>query len=386
MKDDGVAARYRRGLECVLGSAFTRGNRVQVLRNGDEIFPAMLDAIGNARTSICLTTFVYWTGDIAERFAHALSDKAREGVRVRVVLDSVGAHKMSRQLVDSMTQAGVRIRWFRPFSWLRPWHFDKRTHRKILVCDGEVGFTGGVGIAKEWEGDAQSPQQFRETHVRITGQAVRGLQSAFLDNWNECGDWDNECTAAAPREDEGDVEMQVVRASSTVGWTSSASLVRTLVELANTRIRITTAYFAPDDVLVDLLIQAHRRGVRVELLLPGELGDSELSRLAGHPSTEKLLDAGVKAWNYAPARMHAKVITVDGVVSFVGSVNMNHRSMGKDEECGALALDPALAAVLDAQFEADCGTSRALDADRFRQRGAWMKFKERLARMVVWEV
>lgn len=384
--DQDWAEPYRCQLECLLGSAFSRGNAVEVLRNGVEIFPAMLEAIRSAETSICLTTFVYWTGDIAREFADALSQKAREGLRVRVVLDAVGANKMSRKLVDQMKDAGVRIRWFRPFSWLHPWNFDKRTHRKILVCDGKVGFTGGVGIAKEWEGDAETHEQFRETHVRIRGPSLGGLQSAFLDNWNECGEWDNECTVNRPCHDEGDVEMQVVRASSTIGWTSSATLVRSLVELARERLRITTAYFAPDGILVELLLAAHARGVRVELLVPGKHSDSAMSRLAGHPSLQRLLDAGVPAWIYGPAMIHTKVITVDGVVSFVGSVNMNHRSMGKDEECGALALDRGLADTLDAQFEHDCSTSQRLDAEGFRRRGAWMKLRERLARLAIGEV
>lgn len=385
-EDHDPAQRYRSQLECLLGSAFTRGNTVEVFRNGDEIFPAMLKSIDEADTSICLTTFVYWTGDIARTFADALSKKARAGVRVRVVLDAVGANKMSRKLVDEMKAAGVRIRWFRPFSWLRPWHFDKRTHRKILVCDGKHGFTGGVGIAKEWEGNAETTSQFRETHVRITGPAVSGLQSAFLDNWNECGEWDNACTVNLPRQTGGEVEMQVVRASSTIGWTSSATLVRSLVELARERLRITSAYFAPDDILVELLLAAHARGVKVELLLPGKHCDSQISRLAGHPSLQRLLDAGLSAWTYGPAMIHAKVITIDGVVSFVGSVNMNHRSMGKDEECGALALDRDLVDILDRQFEEDCATSHRLDAATFRRRGAWLKFRERLARLVLGEV
>src|SRR5690606_17200742 len=179
-------AHYRRALEATLGIPFAEGNSIRVLRNGKEIFPALLEAIEQAEHTIDFLTYVYWTGDIAERFADALIRKARQGVDVDVILDAFGAKQMNRQLVQKMEQAGVTVCWFRPMTW-RLWRFDNRTHRKILVCDGAVGFTGGVGIAEEWEGDALNPSQWRDTHIRVEGPAVHGIHAAFLGNWSEMG-------------------------------------------------------------------------------------------------------------------------------------------------------------------------------------------------------
>ncbi|WP_458527090.1 phospholipase D-like domain-containing protein [Onishia taeanensis] len=377
------AAYYRTELEYALGTPFTAGNQVDVLRNGVEIFPAMLGAIEAAEESIDVVTYVYWTGDIARRVADALARKAREGLRVRVVLDAVGTQKMASEVVDQMREAGVEVRLFRPIRLPRPWQADKRTHRKILVCDDRLGFVGGVGIAAEWEGDARTPDEWRETHLRVSGPAVIGLHSAFLDNWNECGAWQwAPIRQALPVHEDG-VLVQCVRASSTIGWTESAAMLRSLVAVSRVRLRIVTAYFAPDNALVEQMISALERGVAVELLVPGRYNDSRLSQLAGHPSIERLLDAGATVWVFLPTMLHAKVITVDGRLACVGSVNVNHRSMGKDEECCALMLSDAVTATLDRQFDEDCRRAQCLDADTFRERGRWTRVKEQGARLLL---
>ncbi|WP_136253893.1 phospholipase D-like domain-containing protein [Onishia niordana] len=376
-------AYYRTELEYALGTPFTTGNHVDVLRNGVEIFPAMLKAIEAAEESIDVVTYVYWTGEIARRFADTLARKAREGLRVRVVLDAVGTQQMSDELVTQMREAGAEVRLFRPIRLPRPWQADKRTHRKILVCDDRLGFIGGVGIAEEWEGDARTPDEWRETHLRVSGSAVIGLHSAFLDNWNECGAWQWQPIRQAPPVHEEGVLVQCVRASSTIGWTESAAMLRSLVAVSHVRLRIVTAYFAPDDALVEQMVSALERGVEVELLVPGRYNDSRLSQLAGQPSIERLLDAGAKVWVFLPTMLHAKVITVDGRLSCVGSVNVNHRSMGKDEECCALMLSDAVTATLDGQFDDDCQRAQYMDADTFRQRGRWTRLKEQGARLLL---
>jgi cardiolipin synthase A/B len=380
------AGYYRTEMEYTLGTPFIDGNLVQVLRNGVEIFPAMLEAIESAQESIELVTFVYWTGDIARRLGETLARRASDGLRVRVVLDALGAHKISRDLVAQMRDAGVEVRWFRPVKLLRPWRLDKRTHRKILVCDGRVGFTGGVGIATEWEGDARTPDEWRETHMRVCGPATIGLYSAFLDNWNECGPWQWVTISQRARAYEEGVPIQFVRASSTIGWTESAAMMRSLVSVSQARLRIVTAYFAPDDTLVNAMIKAIERGVAVEILVPGEYHDSRLSQLAGQPSIQLLLDAGASVWVFQPTMLHAKVAIVDGLLSCVGSVNVNHRSMGKDEECCALVLSREVAATLDGHFDDDCQRARRLDAAEFRRRGAWTRLKERAARVLLEQV
>nr|WP_163503782.1 phospholipase D-like domain-containing protein [Halomonas socia] len=377
---------YRTEMEYTLGSHFVDGNRVEVLRNGVEIFPAMLEAIEQAQHSIELVTFVYWTGDIARRFGYVLSRRAEEGLRVRVVLDSIGAKKMSRELIDHMSQAGVEIRWFRPLKLWRPWRFDKRTHRKILVCDDCIGFTGGVGIAEEWEGDARHPGEWRETHVRVEGPAVIGLYAAFLDNWNECGEWRWEAIRERVLPHQDGVPIQFVRASSTIGWTESAAMMRSLVSVSHVRLRIVTAYFAPDETLVQTMLGALARGVEVEILVPGKYNDSRISQLAGQPSVERLLAAGAKVWVFAPTMLHAKLAIVDDLLACIGSVNVNHRSMGKDEECSALMLSEGVAATLNRQFDEDCQRSERLSAEGFQQRSTWTRCKERAARLLLEQV
>ncbi|TQV78809.1 cardiolipin synthase B [Exilibacterium tricleocarpae] len=374
---------YQVQLEYALGVPFIDGNRLKALQNGAEIFPAMLAAIAQAQDSVDFETFVYWQGDIARRFADALAAKAREGKTVRVLLDAFGAKTISVTLVEKMQSAGVEVRWFRPLATWRLWRNDKRTHRKILVIDDRIGFTGGVGIAEEWEGNASNPSEWRETHFKLDGPAVRGLKSAFLDNWNEAGDWtwDGQRTPT-PAHPDGE-PVQIVRASSTIGWTEMASLLRALVSVSRQSLTIVTAYFVPDAKLVDILCAAAQRGVEVRLLLPGKYIDKRLPQLAGQLSFERLLAGGVKIWIYQRTMLHAKLMTVDGTLACVGSANLNHRSLGKDEECCAVVLSPALAAELESDFIADCSHAEQLTLAAWKGRSTWLRAKERLARLLI---
>lgn len=376
--------KHRNAFEQALGVPFSDGNRVERLINGDEIFPAMLKAIREARHSIDFVTFVYWGGAIAEEFAVALAEKAQQDVQVRVLLDAYGAKEMPRHCVELMEAAGVLVRWFRPLKTLRVWRSDKRTHRKVLVVDQQTGFTGGVGISEEWTGDARDPTEWRETHFRVTGPAVRALYAAFFDNWSEAGPWEHSLREdrCAPDNDSG-APVQVVRSSSTVDWTDMATLMRIAFAVSERSLNITTPYFAPDPVTEDLLVDCVKRGVDVSLLLPGEHNDQPLPQLAGGPSIERLLDHGVKLWIYNQTHIHAKLMVVDGVVSVIGSANLNHRSLGKDEECSAVVLDENLAAMLQKDFVADLDNASALDATEWRNRGMLTRLKERAARLFV---
>ncbi len=375
--------RSRLLLEQSIGHHFTDGNSIKILQNGVQIFPAMLEAIDRASQRIDFATFVYWTGNIAERFAEALAKKARSGVPVRVLLDSFGSKKMDRALVKDMQVAGADVRWFRPLATWRIWRSDKRTHRKLLICDDDVAFTGGVGIAEEWEGDARNPQEWRDTHLALRGPAVTGLRAAFLDNWNEAGDWHFEKQVAEPHRQEANLSVLVVRASATIGWTDTAAMLRSLVSLSARRLRIVTAYFNPDDKLVDLLMSAAERGVDVQILVPGKYCDSRLSQLAGHQHIERLLEGGVRLWRYQKTMLHAKVMTVDSHVAFVGSANFNYRSMGKDEECSVIAISSELAEELDESFLKDCEVAEPYDLQDWRSRGALLRMQERCSRLII---
>jgi cardiolipin synthase len=256
--DPGRVSNARRFLEGTMGVPFTEGNRIEVLKNGDEIFPSMLEAIGAARRTIDFLTFVYWSGDIGTRFANLLAEKAAAGLRVRVLLDGWGSRPIDRHLIDEMKAAGADVRWFRPLQKLELSKMNHRTHRKLVVVDEEIGFTGGVGIADEWQGDARDESEWRDTHFRVTGPAVSGLKAAFLDNWIET-DVDflqPGVDQFPPQPQEGDVTLQVIRGASESSWSDVSTLFLTLLQLARERLWITTAYFVPDGELLRQLCEA----------------------------------------------------------------------------------------------------------------------------------
>lgn len=361
--------RFRRHLEGILGTPATEGNRIDILRNGDEIFPAMFDAIDTAERTIDFLTFVYWEGEIGKDLAERLCARARDGVRVRVLLDALGARTMDRRLLDDMADAEVDVRWFRPLRRFRPLEVNHRTHRKVLIVDEAVGFTGGVGIADEWTGDARDEQEWRDSHFRVQGPAVDGLRSAFLDNWSETTpELFSEADTFPEQPQPGSSIVQCVRGAAETGWSDIDILFRTLVQLANERIRITTAYFVPDAELRRCLCDAADRGVEVELLIPGPHIDKRFVQVAGQGAYEELTDHGIAIWHFQPAMLHAKVMTVDGVVANIGSANLNARSVARDEEVNLVVLDRAVTATLDRHFDEDLGRSVRIEPGRWRQR------------------
>ncbi|GBQ02421.1 cardiolipin synthase B [Streptomyces spongiicola] len=369
--------RLRRRLERLIGVAATEGNELIPLRNGNEIFPAMLDAIRSAEHSVDMMTFVYWRGQIARDFAGELAERARAGVRVRLLLDGFGAKEIEQELLDTMDGAGVRIAWFRKPVWLSPFKQNHRCHRKALIVDEQTAFTGGVGIAQEWCGDAREPGEWRDTHVQVRGPAVDGVAAAFAQNWAECHDElydEHDRFAEQPRC--GGSVVQVVRGSASIGWQDMQTLIRVMLTSAEQRFRLTTAYFAPDAFFVDLLCRTARRGVRVEILLPGPHIDQRACRLAGQHHYTTLLEAGVSIRQYQPTMMHAKIITVDSVASLIGSTNFNRRSMDHDEEIMLAVLDESFTAVLDADFDEDARRSADIDPARWRRRAVVQRVKE----------
>ncbi|MEV4918303.1 phospholipase D-like domain-containing protein [Streptomyces tirandamycinicus] len=369
--------RLRRRLERLIGVAATEGNELVPLRNGHEIFPAMLDAIRSAEHTVDMMTFVYWRGQIARDFAGELADRARAGVRVRLLLDGFGAKEIEQDLLDGMDDAGVQIAWFRKPVWLSPFKQNHRCHRKALIVDEHTAFTGGVGIAEEWCGDARNPGEWRDTHVQVRGPAVDGIAAAFAQNWAECHDeLYDEHDRFAEQPQCGDSVVQVVRGSASIGWQDMQTLIRVMLTSAEKRFRLVTAYFAPDAFFVDLLCRAARRGVRVEILLPGPHTDQRACQLAGQHHYTTLLDAGVSIRQYQPTMMHAKIITVDSVASLIGSTNFNRRSMDHDEEVMLAVLDESFTAVLDKHFDEDAERSVDIDPARWKRRAAVQRVKE----------
>ncbi|WP_329112919.1 phospholipase D-like domain-containing protein [Streptomyces sp. NBC_01465] len=361
--------RIRRRLERLIGIAATEGNSLIPLRNGDEIFAAMLRGIRSAQHTVDMMTFVYWRGDIARQFALALADRARAGARVRLLLDGFGSRLIETDQLEAMERAGVLVAWFRKPLYLSPFKQNHRCHRKVLVVDEEIAYTGGVGIAEEWCGNARNENEWRDTHVEVRGPAVDGIAAAFAQNWAECHDeLFDERDRFVGHDAQGDAIVQVVRGSASVGWQDMQTLIRVMLESAEERFRLATAYFSPDPYFIGLLCSTARRGVEVEILLPGPHTDKRVSQLAGQRFYEELHTCGVKIYQYQPTMMHAKIMTVDGVAGLIGSTNFNRRSLDHDEEVMLAVLDQDFTATLDAHFDQDLAVSELIRAGRWKRR------------------
>lgn len=290
-------------------------------------------------------------------------------MRVRLLLDGFGSRLIEKDQLAMMEEAGVEVAWFRKPLYLSPLKQNHRCHRKVLITDEETAFTGGVGIAEEWCGDARDETEWRDTHVRVRGPAVDGLAAAFAQNWAECHDelfTDRDRFVDATQH--GDAVVQVVRGSAGFGWQDMQTLLRVVLESAEERIRLTTAYFAPDAYFVELLCAAARRGVSVEILLPGPYTDKRVCQLAGQNFYEDLTACGVKIYQYQPTMLHTKVLTVDGVASLIGSTNFNRRSLEHDEEVMLAVLDRDFTVTLDGHFEEDVKKSTLIDGARWKRR------------------
>lgn len=372
---------YRQTLESIMGIPFTEGNRLTVLKNGVEIFPAMLKAIENASRSIDMVTYVYWKGDIAHRFAESLAQKARKGVNVRLILDAFGAKPMPKKLLRIMQEGGVHIRWFRPLSRWKLWNINNRTHRKVLICDGRIGFTGGVGIAEEWEGDARNPNEWRETHFQVEGPAVFGLHAAFLENWIETDGQMNLATdRLEPLPPCGNISLQLLHTDASVRWSDSFVLFSALLLMAKRSIRITTAYFDPDAPMIDLFRKVRARGVNVQVLVPGPYMDIWVAKIAAETNYEVLLEMGVDIWHYQQSMLHTKVMLIDDEVACVGSANFNQRSLKKDDEIIQLILDPPIIRLLLDHFQEDLRFAKQLSTENWKKRSALQRMKEIVVR------
>lgn len=344
-----------------LDAPLLEGNRVELLENGEEIFPPMLEAIGDARQSINFLTYVYWQGDIARRFAAELSAACRRGVEVRVLLDAVGSVKMDDALIEEMEGAGCRVARFRPPRWNELRRLNGRTHRKVLVVDGTRGFTGGVGIAEEWSGDARGPGQWRDDHFRVEGPVVRYLQGAFADNWREAtGEVLADERFYPSIEPAGDARAIPLLGGPGGTVSPIAFLYWIALQGARERVWISTPYYAPDPDLQEAIEATARRGVEVVLIVPGERNDSRVVRWASRTQYGALLEAGVRIYEFEPTMFHVKALTVDREWAIVGSANFDNRSFELNYETVLAVEDPALVEALDASMRRDIERSREI--------------------------
>ena len=373
--------RLRRGLESLIGIPATEGNQVDVLRNGNEVFPAMLEAIRGAQRNIDLTTFQFAEGQVVDDVSSALIERAQAGVRVRMIVDAIGSRWLPRAKVAELREGGVDFEIFRPISSLRVWEQENRTHRKVLVVDNQIGFAGGVNTSKEWMGDARNPDEWRDTHLRIRGPAVDGLIAAFATDWMDAGRMACELDDEFPDQERvGDHVVQVVRGSAEKGWSDIANVLAALLTLAKRRVRITSAYFAPDDHFLGLLGDAAGRGVDVEVMLPGANADQRFVQLAAEAQFARLLEAGVRIWSYQPTMIHAKIVLVDDMVACVGSANFDRRSMKLNHEVEVMVLDPDVVAELDRHYDEDVADSEQIIESRWAHRSTPQRALEHLVR------
>jgi cardiolipin synthase A/B len=360
----------------LFGTDVSARNAVTTLVNGDAIFPAMLKAIAGAERSITFETYVYWSGRIADAFAEALAARARAGVIVKVLLDWQGSIPMERHLIDTMTAAGVEVVRFRPLRWRSIDRLNNRTHRKILVTDGRLAFTGGVGIADEWLGDARNPDEWRDNHFRIEGPAVAGLQAAFAENWAEAtGEILQGSAYFPPLEPAGSLAAHLVRSSSGQRNIMHMMLM-TALAAAEHSIRIGTPYFVPDDVALAQLVQACERGVDVDVVVPVARLDKPVVRQASRHFWGELLAAGGRIHAYAPTMYHNKVVIVDELYVSVGSANFDERSFRLNEEANLNVFDRGFAREHVALFEADRDRSRPVSLGEWRRRPIARKVRD----------
>ena len=362
-------AQFRRSLNVILGPQMIAGNRVEALVNGERIFPAMLEAIRGAKRTITFETYVYYSGNVGAEFSRALAERAKAGVKVHVIFDAVGAGKIDDRFEEEMAAAGVEVEKYNPVRWYTLAQMNNRTHRKLLVVDGRVGFTGGVGIADEWAGDAQDPEHWRDTHFRIEGPVVAQLQAAFMENWIEITGRVLHGEAYFPPLAPAGRHTAQFFVSSPGGGGESMQLMYLLsIAAASKRLLISASYFVPDNVEVRALADAARRGARVQVIVPGPDIDSEIVRRASRSTWGELLRAGVEIYEYQPTMYHCKVMIVDGLWVSVGSTNFDARSFSVNDEANLNVLDAGFAAEQERIFAADLKRARRVSLEQWQRR------------------
>jgi cardiolipin synthase A/B len=367
--------------EAYTSAPIVGGNRVDLLLNGEEIFPAMLEAIRGARRTITYAQYSYGDGLIAREVAEALAEQCRAGVGANVLLDAVGTLGMPAEYADAMRRAGCHVVFFRPLSPFHIGRANNRNHRRILVVDGRAGFTGGSGVSRLWMGDGRIPGHWRDTDVQVEGPVVEYLQGAFAENWLEATGivLGGEAYFPRPLPATGTTYAQVVRSSPAGGNFAMYTMFLLAIAAAQRSIDVTNPYFVPDDPMAEALEQAVARGVRVRILVPGVI-DHNIVRQASRGRFSRLLRAGVEIYEYRAALLHAKTMVVDGVWSTVGSSNMINRSFAMDDELNLVVHDAAFGRRLQAVFTEDLAHAERIELSRWRRRGFVQRFFEILAR------
>jgi cardiolipin synthase len=372
---------FLRSMGLLLGPPVVSGNRFEMLLNGDRIFPSMLEGIHSARKTITFETFIYWSGEIGEQIAHALADKAREGVAVHILLDWVGSSKMDRRYLEILRDAGAAVIQYHKPHWTGLGRMNDRTHRKLLVIDGQIGFTGGVGIAPEWTGHAQDEKHWRDTHFRVAGPVVGHMQAVFMDNWVKATGNVLHGPDYFPHVDpQGDGLAHMFSSSPSGGSDDMQLMYLMAITAATHSIHLASAYFVPDKLTINAIVEAAKRGVKVQIITPGKRIDTHTVREASRACWGDLLKAGVEIFEYQPTMFHCKLLVVDEYLVSVGSTNFDSRSFKLNDEANLNIYDRDFARQQTATFADDIRKSQRITLE------AWMHrpLSEKLIEKFVW--
>jgi cardiolipin synthase len=377
---------FRRSLSVLLGPPIVEGNKVEALLNGDEIFPSMLAAIRGARESITMETYIYWSETIGQEFSDALMERARAGVKVHLMLDFIGSMKMDDKSLDALHAAGVQVQRYHKPVWWKLTRLNNRTHRKVLVVDGKVGFTGGVGIADKWRGNGEDENHWRDSHFRVEGPVVGQIQAVFTDNWTKSTGVVLDGPLYFPKlapVGEGDGLAAQMFSSSPTGGSESMHLMYLMAITAATKsIDLSSAYFVPDDLTIKALVTAAKRGVKIRIITPGKIIDSKVVRVASRESWGDLLKAGIAIAEYQPTMFHVKAMVVDSLLVSVGSTNFDNRSFSLNDEANLNVMDPAFAKAQGAVFEADWARAKPITLAQWENRSWTEKLAGEAAALV----
>lgn len=380
---DTTSAEFRRTIAGATGMPLIEGNRVEIYNNGDEFYPAMLEAIENARSSVTMEQYIFWDGQVGRRFAEAFAEKAREGVPVKLLVDAIGSATLGGEIYRTLEAGGCQLAWFRPIHWYTLHRANQRDHRKSLIVDGSIAFTGGAGLADHWLGTASSEREWRDIQVCVEGPAVAAQQAGFAQNWLlATGEIINGHEYFPEPQNAGDVAVQTILSSPSSGAAAAATLYLIAVQCAQRYLYIANPYFIPDARVIDMLARACRRGVNVKLMLAGKHNDTWWARQNSVRLYGRLIEAGVEIYEYEPSMLHQKTMVVDGVWATVGTTNFDNRSFALSEETNLCFHDRALVEQLGTIFRADLERSERVELAAWKRRGAYRQALESVASLI----
>lgn len=380
---DTESEEFRTTMAGATGMPLVEGNRVDVYNNGDEFYPKMLEAVESARHSVTMEQYIFWDGRVGRRFAEAFAEKAREGVPVKLLIDAIGSATLGEDIFRILEAGGCQLAWFRPIHWYTIHRANQRNHRKSLIVDGRLAFTGGSGLADQWLGSAEDEHEWRDIQARVEGPAVRGLQTGFAQNWlRTTGEIISGNDFFPELHPAGEVSVQTILSSPLDGEGAAGTMYLIALQCARRCLYIANPYFIPDGRVIDMFARARRRGVKVKLMLAGRHNDTWWARQNSVRLYGKLLQAGVEIYEYRPTMLHQKTMIVDGVWATLGTTNFDNRSFALSEETNICFHDPSLVHHLRSVFAADLARCERIELADWKARGAWQQTKEVLASLI----